>query len=49
MKTLFFRVKRNVINTMDINGKYKSIPYILIILVVLFIVTKLIYEYILLK
>jgi len=49
MKTLFFRIKRNIINAMVINGKYKSIPFILIILVILFIVTKLIYEIFLLK
>jgi hypothetical protein len=49
LQTPFFRIKQNVMNTMVINGKYKLIPYILLILVVLFILTKLIYEFIFFK
>jgi len=49
MKTLFIRIKRNVINTMVIREKYKSIPYVIAILFVLFVITKIVYEFIFLR
>jgi|GEM_PF-3284346 len=49
MKMFFLRSKRSALYPKVIKSKIKSIPLMIAILVVLFILTKLIYEILLLK